>query len=225
MKALLVDDDLVLSDILAFALRRAGFQVALAFDGPGAVEAFTAEAPDLVVLDINLPKMDGFAVCRRIRAMSTVPIIMLTVRNQEDDVIRGLELGADDYVTKPFSPRQLVARAQAVLRRAGSIPASGPIELEGLSLDQSRRQIHVPGGSSVSLTPLECRLMETFINSPDQILPSEMILQYLWGPSGGDHNMLRQVIHRLRGKLQMAGTHVRIETVAGVGYGLITGEG
>ena len=119
MKALIVDDDRVLADILAFTLRREGFEVVQAFDGEAALERWQAERPDIVVLDVNLPRIDGFAVCRRIRELSDTPIVLLTVRNEEDDIVRGLELGADDYITKPFSPRQLVARALAVLRRAG----------------------------------------------------------------------------------------------------------
>ena len=118
MKALIVDDDRVLADVLAFTLRREGFQIVLAHDGETALQRFAEEQPDLVVLDVNMPRMDGFAVCRRLRQQSDTPIILLTVRGEEDDIVAGLELGADDYMTKPFSPRQLVARVQAVLRRS-----------------------------------------------------------------------------------------------------------
>ena len=124
MKALIVDDDLVLADVLSFTLRRAGFQVFAVHDGQAALEAWRNEAPDLIILDLNLPKLDGLEVCRRIREQDDVPIIILSVRGDDDDVVRGLELGADDYVPKPFSPRQLVARAQAVLRRAGVTPTA-----------------------------------------------------------------------------------------------------
>ena len=115
MKALIVDDDRVLADVVAFTLRREGFEIVMAYDGDTALQRWFNEKPDLVVLDVNLPKLDGFAVCRRIREQADTPIILLTVRGEEDDVVRGLELGADDYITKPFSPRQLVARTQAVM--------------------------------------------------------------------------------------------------------------
>ncbi len=128
MKALIVDDDLVLADVLSFTLRRAGFQVIAVHDGQAALDAWRNEAPDLIILDLNLPKLDGLEVCRRIREQDNVPIIILSVRGDDDDVVRGLELGADDYVPKPFSPRQLVARAQAVLRRAGVTPDCRTVE-------------------------------------------------------------------------------------------------
>ena len=124
MKALIVDDDRVLADVLAFTLRREGFQVIQAYDGEAALERWAEEQPDLIVLDVNMPRLDGFAVCRRIREQADTPIILLTVRGEEDDIVHGLKLGADDYITKPFSPRQLVARAQAVLRRAGRSTAA-----------------------------------------------------------------------------------------------------
>lgn len=138
VKALVVDDDRVLADVVAFALRREGFQVVQAYDGLAALQCWTDEKPDLIVLDINLPMMDGFAVCQRIRKESDIPIIMLSVRDEEEDIIHGLELGADSYMTKPFSPRQLVARAFSLVRRSqkASEPASpGPqhSSLEGKS--------------------------------------------------------------------------------------------
>jgi len=128
MKVLIVDDDRALADVVAFTLRREGFQIVQAYDGEAALQRWNEELPDLVVLDVNLPRLDGFAVCQRIREQSDTPILLLTVRGDEDDVVHGLGLGADDYVTKPFSPRQLVARAQAVLRRAGRVRggAAGP---------------------------------------------------------------------------------------------------
>jgi len=115
MKALVVDDDRVLADLTAFALRRAGFDVIQAFDGEVALRRWEAEQPDLIILDVNLPRVDGFTVCRRIRAVAATPIIMLTVRDKEDDIVRGLNLGADDYMAKPFSPRQLLAKVREFL--------------------------------------------------------------------------------------------------------------
>jgi DNA-binding response OmpR family regulator len=133
MKALIVDDDRVLADVVAFALRREGFQVIQAYDGAAELERWAEDGPDIVILDINLPKIDGFTVCQRIRREADTPIIMLTVRSEDSDVVHGLEIGADDFISKPFSPRQLVARAQAVLRRAGHVSMPSPIALTSLT--------------------------------------------------------------------------------------------
>ena len=124
MKALVVDDDLVLADVLAFTLRREGFEVLLAYDGVMALERWEQEQPDIVVLDVNLPRRNGFEVCREIRQQGSTPIILLTVRGEEDDIVKGLQIGADDYIVKPFSPRQLVARVNAILRRATQMSAA-----------------------------------------------------------------------------------------------------
>lgn len=231
MKALVVDDDRVLADVLAFALRREGFQVVLAFDGAAALERWAQEQPDLVVLDVNMPRLDGFAVCRRIRAQADTPIILLTVRGEEDDIVHGLKLGADDYVTKPFSPRQLVARVHAVLRRAGRSVTPAVRRAGELTLDPSRRELHFGGGEPIPLTPLESRLLDYLILNAGHVLTAEAIITQVWGPEGGDRDMLRQLIHRLRGKVARAcgaeaddlGTahHVYIETVPGLGYGIV----
>jgi DNA-binding response OmpR family regulator len=125
MKLLVVEDDLALSDVVAFTLRRAGFDVLTAYDGLTALATWAQEAPDLVVLDLNLPRLDGLAVCRQIRSQGDTPIIILSVRGGDEAVVKGLELGADDYIVKPFSPTQLVARVRALLRRAGVTPTAG----------------------------------------------------------------------------------------------------
>jgi len=225
MKALVVDDDRVLADVLAFTLRREGFQVIQAYDGEAALRCWSQEQPDLIVLDVNLPKLDGFAVCRRIRSQADTPIVLLTVRDEEDDIIHGLELGADDYITKPFSPRQLVARVQAVLRRAGKKLAPIIRQAGELTLDPSRREMHLRGGETISLTPLECQLLDYLMLNSGHVLTSEAILNHVWGPQGGDRDMLRQLVHRLRSKLAQAraegaGDPPYIETVPGLGYGL-----
>ncbi len=230
MKALVVDDDRVLADVLAFTLRREGFHVVLAYDGEAALHCWTEEQPDLVVLDINMPRLDGFDVCRRIRAQADTPIILLTVRGEEDDIVRGLGLGADDYITKPFSPRQLVARAHAVLRRAGKTPAAAIHQAGELALDPSRRELRIGGGQSVSLTPLESRLLDYLMLNAGHVLTAEAIITHVWGAEGGDRDMLRQLVHRLRLKIAQAwtndegeprsGTPAQIETVPGLGYGL-----
>jgi len=228
MKALIVDDDRVLADVLAFTLRREGFQVVQAFDGETALRRWAEDQPDLVVLDVNLPKMDGFAVCRQIREQGDTPVLLLTVRGDEDDIVRGLKLGADDYVTKPFSPRQLVARAQAVLRRAGKAPSQAIRQVDGLALDPSRRELRVDQGPPISLTPLESRLLDYLMLNAGHILTTEAIIGQVWGPEGGDRDMLRQLVRRLRAKIAQAtgGSELdppcgaQIETVSGLGYGL-----
>jgi len=226
VKALIVDDDRVLADVLAFTLRREGFQVVQAFDGEMALQRWADEEPDLVVLDVNLPRLDGFAVCRHIRERSDTPILLLTVRNEEDDIVRGLELGADDYITKPFSPRQLVARALAVLRRARRAPLPAQRQAGQLMLDLSRRELRFADGEAVALTPLEARLMDYLVLNAGHVLTAEAIIDHVWGPEGGDRDMVRQLVRRLRTKIALAsGTEANtppfIETVPGLGYGLV----
>ncbi|MBN1136196.1 MAG: response regulator transcription factor [Anaerolineae bacterium] len=230
MKVLIVDDDRALADVVAFTLRREGFQIIQAYDGEAALQRWREELPDLVVLDVNLPRIDGFAVCQRIREQSNTPILLLTVRGEEDDVVHGLELGADDYVTKPFSPRQLVARAQAVLRRAGrTLPAAHRGRVGDLTLDPNRREMRIGQGKIVSLTPLETRLLDYFMLNAGQVLTAEAIIDHVWGAEGGDRDMLRQLVRRLRSKMaQSTGLAedteterpAYIETVPGLGYGL-----
>ena len=230
MKALIVDDDRVLADVLAFTVRREGFQVILAHDGEAALRRWSEEQPDLVVLDVNMPRLDGFAVCRRIRAEADTPIILLTVRGDEDDIVHGLGLGADDYITKPFSPRQLVARMHAVLRRAGKATPPTVSRVVDLMHDPSRRELSIGGQEAVSLTPLESRLLDYLMLNAGHILTAEAIIEHVWGAEGGDRDMLRQLVHRLRGKLAQAcdiggdevdSSSAYIETVSGLGYGLI----
>jgi DNA-binding response OmpR family regulator len=229
VKALVVDDDRVLADVLAFTFRREGFQVVLAYDGEAALRCWTDEQPDLIMLDVNMPRLDGFAVCQRIREQADTPIILLTVRSQEDDIVHGLELGADDYITKPFSPRQLVARAHAVLRRAG-MPALPVYQVGGLLLDPKRRELRIGEGESIPLTPLESRLLDYLLLNTGHVLTAEAIITHVWGAEGGDRDMLRQLVHRLRGKIAQAhdpqarelglSDLVSIETIPGLGYGL-----
>jgi len=221
MKALVADDDRVLADVVAFTLRREGFEVILAYDGATALRRYADEQPDLVVLDINMPKMDGFTVCRRIREQSATPILLLTVRGEEDDIVHGLEIGADDYIVKPFSPRQLVARAQAILRRAGQAPASSMLQVTGLKFNPQRREVIVGQGEPISLTPLESSLLECLMINAGQVLTVDTIIDHVWGPSGGDKDMLRQLVHRLRSKIEADPANpAYIQTVAGLGYGL-----
>ena len=225
MKALVVDDDRVLADLVAFALKREGFEVIQAHDGRTALACWTEEQPDILILDVNLPKsvptLDGFTLCRQIRRDSDVPIILLTVRADEEDIIFGLQAGADDYILKPFSPRQLIARVQAVLRRSGKSPAPTLLKSGDLILEPGRRQATLPSGQTIALTALECRLMEYLMLNSGQIVPIQDLIDHVWGPGGGDRDMLRQLIKRLRSKIEPDPTQpAYIETIAGLGYGL-----
>lgn len=222
MKVLIVDDDLVLADVVSFTLRRAGFQVVTVHDGQAALDAWRQEAPDLIILDLNLPKLDGLTVCKRIREQSETPIIILSVLGGDDDVVRALEMGADDHIAKPFSPRQLVARAQAVLRRAGTAPISGPLSVGDLTLDLTRRELYRTGELLAQLTPLECRLLEVLMVNSGHVLPADTLITQIWGPAGGDRTMLKQLVHRLRSKIEPdESSPPYLETVPGVGYALI----
>lgn len=221
MKVLVVEDDLALSDVLAFTLRRAGFEVLAAHDGVAGLASFKKESPGFVILDLNLPKLNGLAVLRQIRAEGQTPVIILTVRGDENEIVQGLEQGADDYVVKPFNPRELIARMHAVVRRGGQAVSSGELIVANLALDRSRNEVKYKRNPPVRLTPLESRLLETLMLNPGRVLPSESLINAVWGAEGADRTMLKQLVYRLRAKLDpdSAGTAL-IETVPGVGYGL-----
>jgi DNA-binding response OmpR family regulator len=221
MKILVVDDDLDLSALIAFALREAGYLVVDATDGEQALRLFAEESPDLVVLDGNLPKLDGFEVCRRLRAESRVPILMLTVRADEADLVRGLDLGADDYLTKPFSPRTLLARIRALLRRSG-FEKSDALASGRLSLDVARHEVSVDGKDPARLTKLEFRLLQLMVARAGQAVETERLLQHVWGQrAAGDRQLLKQLVHRLRQKIETDPAAPRfLLTVPGVGYEL-----
>lgn len=225
MKVLVVDDDRVLAEIMVFTLQRAGFDVIQAYDGQSALRRWQEEDPDLVILDVNLPDLDGFTICRRIREVSDTPVILLTVRSEEDDIVHGLEIGADDYITKPYSPRQLMARVQAVLRRASGTAAESlpnTREVGGLVLDSTRREVQKGDGEPVTLTPLETELLDYLMLNAGHVLTADVLIDQVWGPEGGTRSMLRQLVHRLRNKIEpdpAAPTY--IETVSGLGYGFV----
>lgn len=220
MKVLVVEDDLALSDVVSFTLRRAGYEVVTAYDGLAAVEAFEQSPSDLILLDLNLPRLDGMGVCRKVRSISDVPIIILSVRASDEAVVRGLEMGADDYMVKPFSPAQLVARIRAVMRRVGISAAPAELTVAGLALDRSRGEV-LRGDESapVRLTGLEQKLLEAMMLQPGQVIPSDALINTVWGPEGGDRTMLKQLVYRLRSKIEVdASKPVYIETVPGIGY-------
>lgn len=221
MKLLVVDDDPDLLALVAFALTNAGYAVVKASDTPEAIAQFDAEVPNLVILDINLPSGSGFEVCKAIRARSAVPVMMLTARGDEEDLVRALELGADDYLTKPFSPRTLLARVKALLRRAG-IEAGDTVEAGRVSLDLEAHAISIGGGVPVRLTRLETRLLQILVAQAGHVVSAERLLAHVWGHRGsGDRQLLKQLVHRLRQKLERdpAGADL-LHTESGVGYRL-----
>ena len=221
MKILVVDDDRELRDLVGFVLRREGYLVVEAADGPHAVAQHGEERPDLVILDVNLPGFDGFEVCRRVRAASDTPVMMLTVRGEESDVVRGLDLGADDYLAKPFSPRTLVARVRALLRRRGSerpaVTGAGAV-----ALDPDLQTVSVDGNAPVRLTNLEFRLVQLMVGSPNRTIRPEQLLRHVWGHrTTDDRQLLKQLVHRVRLKIERDPASPQLlKTVPGVGYRL-----
>jgi DNA-binding response OmpR family regulator len=223
MKALIVDDDLALADVVSFTLRRAGFEISTANDGMAAIDRWQQDRPDFIILDLNLPKLSGLEVCRRIRTESDVPILILSVRGDDDDIVTGLQVGADDYVVKPFSPRQLVARVEALLRRTGSgTPAPDSLTVGDLRLDPARGEVYICGELKSHLTRLENELLQTLLLHREQVLSADVLIDHVWGPGGGDRAMLKQLVYRLRRKVQNATADCPdIETIPGVGYSLV----
>jgi DNA-binding response OmpR family regulator len=223
MKVLLVDDDADLLDLTIYALRREGYQVVSASDGPQALSRFESEPSDIVLLDVNLPKLSGFEVCRRIRQQAEVPIIMLTARDEEEDVLRGLRLGADDYVVKPFSPKQLMARMAALLRRARTDryrqPAS-ELLVGDIAIDLHSHEVK-KDGRVVQLTPLEFRILYLLALNEGRVIPHVRLVEYAWGYDGGDSNLLKTHICHIRKKLGLpAGEPGGIRAIPSVGYSL-----
>ena len=228
MKILVVDDDPDLRDLIGYTLRRDGYFVIESEDGRAALLMAEVERPDLVLLDVNLPKLDGFEVCRRLRAApttSSIPIVMLTVRGTEEDQVRGLDLGADDYLAKPFSPRTLLARVRALLRRAGGAERPQPLQVGDLLIDAEGQSVRVQGAEPVRLTRLEFRLLQLLAANAGADLPFERLLRHVWGDRlSGDRQALKQLVHRLRQKIEAQPAEPRyLLSAAGVGYRLETG--
>jgi DNA-binding response OmpR family regulator len=218
---LVVDDDPTVSDVVRRYLERAGYQVRLAADGHGALASFARDRPDLVVLDLMLPGIDGLEVCRRLRTGADgVPIVMLTALGEESDRVLGLQLGADDYVTKPFSPRELVLRVQSVLRRSVARPAPVAESLvdDGLELDVTRR-IAKLDGAELSLTVREFDLLAFLMRNPGRAYRRGELLEAVWGWTFGDQSTVTVHVRRLREKIERdPASPRRILTVWGVGY-------
>ncbi|HEY65715.1 MAG TPA: response regulator transcription factor [Caldilineae bacterium] len=220
---LVVDDETRMVRFVRMNLELEGFRVIEAHNGLEALERVREDLPDLVLLDVAMPEMDGFETLARIREFSTVPVIMLTVRGEEEDRIRGLDLGADDYVTKPFSPRELASRIRAVLRRvemAGMIDQTTPLVIDDhLTIDFARRSVIVDG-KRISLRPTEYRLLYHLVQNAGWIIPHDQLLSKVWGPEYRDENqLLRLYITYLRKKIEPDPSNPRyIFTERGVGY-------
>jgi two-component system, OmpR family, response regulator ResD len=218
----IVEDEPSISEVISLYLKRAGYQIQRYEDGLAAQKAFSHQLPDLVILDVMLPGMDGFALMRSLRDRSEVPIILLTSRREESDRIAGLELGADDYVVKPFSPQELVSRVRAVLRRAlkESKDADGsPLAFPGISLDPQTRSV-VVNEKEISLTAREFDMLYHFLRHPHQVFSRDKLLESIWGLSDYiDPSTVTVHIRRLREKIEDDPANpIHLQTVWGVGY-------
>jgi two-component system response regulator RegX3 len=221
-RILLIEDEPSLVETVRYALEREGFSVDVARDGRGALDRFDEVEPDLVILDLMLPIVPGLDVCRRIRESSTVPIVMVTAKDSEADKVAGLELGADDYVTKPFSVRELVSRVRAHLRRLqmtatvanGALLSGGPVRM-----DVERHEVTIDG-ATVTFPPKEFELLETFLRSPGRLLTRELLIQRIWGDDYvGDTKTLDVHVKRVRQKIERDPHEPEhLMTVRGLGY-------
>ncbi len=218
-KILVVDDEEAIVELTAFNLKKEGYEVVRAFDGREALRLVKEEKPDLIVLDLMLPEIDGLEVCRRIRQESRIPILILSAKKEEVDRIIGLELGADDYVTKPFSPRELLARVKAILRRSEEVPEEVERVVRGsLVIDKNRYEARI-NNMVLTLTPTEFKILETLANSPGQVYSRDVLLRRVWGYDYiGDSRTVDVHIRHLREKLNEHTQENLIETVRGVGY-------
>ncbi|WP_163507585.1 response regulator transcription factor [Fodinicola acaciae] len=220
-RILVVDDDPTVRDVMRRYLSRAGYEVTVRADGEAAMAEISAKPPDLVVLDLMLPGLSGLEVCEELRRHSSIPVIMLTALGEEEDRVAGLETGADDYVTKPFSPRELVLRVGSVLRRSAGPPdprPAGTVTDGDLSIDLDARRVSLRG-RELSLTTREFDLLAYFVRHPGQVFRRPELLERVWGWSFGDQSTVTVHVRRLREKLETDPVHPRrLATVWGVGY-------
>ena len=219
-RVLIVEDEESLADPLAFLLRKEGFEVTVAGDGPTALERFEAEGADIVLLDLMLPGMSGTDVCKRLRVSSSVPVIMVTARDSEIDKVVGLELGADDYVTKPYSARELIARIRAVLRRGqDQVLLPDIVEVDGVRIDIERHQVSVDG-QDVRFALREFELLELLLRNAGRVMTRGQLIDRIWGSDYvGDTKTLDVHIKRLRTKIEKDPSNPkRLVTVRGLGY-------
>lgn len=221
MRILLVEDERSLREPLAFLLEREGYLVTTAKDGPGALDAFDRDKPDLILLDLMLPGISGTEVCRRIRARSSVPIIMLTAKDSEVDIVVGLELGADDYVTKPYSSRELLARMRAVLRRRGEddLTTEDVLTVGDVTMDVERHTLTVRG-ESLELPLKEYELLEVLLRNAGRVMTRGQLMDRVWGSDYvGDSKTLDVHVKRIRGRIERdPASPVMLVTLRGLGY-------
>lgn len=228
-KILVIEDDPAIASLTQLQLENRGYQVHLAYDGVEGLRQAYALQPDLVVLDIMMPDMDGWTVCERLRELSEVPIIFVTAIGKEADIVRGLEMGADDYLVKPFSPRELVARIEAVLRRGarsgGTAIEARAYENGPLLVNLENRQVKL-NGEPVDLTPIEFKLLSTFIRNEDKVLTHRFLLSQVWGPAYEEERQyLKLYVWYLRQKIEEDPSSPKlILTERGVGYRLVRHE-
>ncbi len=217
-RVLVVDDDTALAEMIGIVLRTEGFEPAFCADGAAALQAFRDSKPDLVLLDLMLPGIDGIEVCSRIRAESGTPIIMLTAKTDTADVVRGLESGADDYMVKPFNPKELIARIRTRLRPAPE-PVVETIAIGDLVIDAAGHEVR-RGSDRINLTPLEFDLLLALASKPQQVFTREMLLEQVWGYHyKADTRLVNVHVQRLRAKVEHDPDNPRIvQTVRGVGY-------
>lgn len=226
---LVVEDDRKISSLVGIYLQREGFRTRFAYDGASALDLLTTLSPALIILDLMLPSIDGWQVCQKVRERSNVPILILTARGEEAERVLGLTLGADDYVVKPFSPRELMERVKAILRRVKRERANqngGISKIGELCIDNARRKVTV-SGISIALTPSEYRLLTELVSAPGRVFSREQLLRCLY-PSGEEvvERVVDVHIGKLRQKIEVAEPGVRlIETVRGIGYRLIEDGG
>jgi DNA-binding response OmpR family regulator len=228
-RILVVDDEPHIVELVRYNLAQEGFEVSVAYDGHDAIEKAKKDAPDLVILDLMLPYVDGFEVCRHIRKESSVPILMLTAKHGEQERVVGLELGADDYVTKPFSPRELVARVRAILRRTAreaQRPSPVPVGVGGLVLDPGTHEVRLDG-RMIDLTTKEFDLLQLLLSHPNRVFTRDFLLEHIWGYDYfGSTRTVDMHISRLREKIEDdPNTPTYIMTVRGVGYKLKKDQG
>src|SRR5687767_4407748 len=222
MRILVADDDADLRALIGFTLMQAGYDICTAIDGETALQAFQRDSPDLVLLDINMPEPNGLKVCREIRGRSPVPIMMLTVRDVEEDLIEAFDSGADDYVRKPFSPRALLARVRALIRRSEPLD-SGPVTAGQLRLEPEQRTLQFGAAPPIRLTPLELKAMQLLMVTPGRTVTAEKMLLHLWGrATARERRTLKQLVYRLRQKIETdASTPEILQTTPGAGYKLV----
>jgi two-component system, OmpR family, KDP operon response regulator KdpE len=224
-RIIVVDDDLAIIKFLRANLQAEGYEILVALDGEKGIQTIEKELPDLVILDITLPGMDGFEICRRLREWSQIPIIMLTARGEAEDKVRCLDLGADDYITKPFAANELLARVRAVLRRVqitDLAPQQPTFRYENIEVNFAQRQVTV-SGNEVKLTPTEYQLLQELVLNAGKVLTHSYLLNKVWGPEyQGEKDYLHVFIRRLRHKIESKPAEPKfIITVPAVGYKFI----